>query len=283
MIESSSSKRKSKSFGPISEKESLLQRKIPSYLAKSLELVMEGSIENRDFQGKQSIIDPSFMLSRIRKDALAEDKIINLSNLLAKITPPHHHLHVSREISQSQRYGELMTSRYFRTIKGSTKEKRVSHPIFHLKLLSSYQQIPAKMSRNFERAAPKRNSALNLEPIVIDPFDNSDLLAAYDLTLVGRVLNTDLQAHRVKALLALMPQAWNLEGRVQGNEVGRGKFHFRFNTEEDLHAVLEKRPYFFDQWMFPLEHLVPSVRTDFPSTMIFTVFIEGIPDHYLKE
>ncbi|KAF2602516.1 hypothetical protein F2Q70_00026605 [Brassica cretica] len=63
------------------------------------------------------------------------------------------------------------------------------------------------MSRHFERAVPKRNFALNLEPIVIDPFDNSDLLAAYDLTLVGRVFNNNLQAHRVKALLALMPQA----------------------------------------------------------------------------
>ncbi|XP_022565028.1 uncharacterized protein At4g02000-like [Brassica napus] len=147
----------------------------------------------------------------------------------------------------------------------------------------SAQYLPAKISHNFERAVTKRNSGLNLEPIFIDAFDNSDLLAAYDLTLVGRVLNTDLQAHRVKALLALMPQAWQLEGRVQGVEVGRGKFHFRFNNEEDLHRVLEKRPYFFDQWMFPLERWVLSVRTDFPSTMTFTVFIEWIPDHYRKE
>lgn len=46
---------------------------------------------------------------------------------------------------------------------------------------------------------------------------------------------------------------------------------------------MEKRPYFFDQWMFPLERWVPSVRSDFPSTMVFTVFIDGIPYHYLKE
>ncbi|KAL0729660.1 hypothetical protein Bca4012_025753 [Brassica carinata] len=56
-----------------------------------------------------------------------------------------------------------------------------------------------------------------MEPIVIDAFENSDLLAAYDLTLVGTVLNADLQAHRVKALLALMPQAWQLE--ATGDEV----------------------------------------------------------------
>lgn len=35
--------------------------------------------------------------------------------------------------------------------------------------------------------------------------------------------------------------------------------------------------------MFPLERWVPSVRSDFPSTMVFTVFIDGIPYHYLKE
>ncbi|KAF8086616.1 hypothetical protein N665_0619s0010 [Sinapis alba] len=185
--------------------------------------------------------------------------------------------------NQSQRFADPKRAANIFSINWRALEIKVHH--FHNRILDDIEnQNPVtNMARQFDRPVPKRNSALNLDLIVIDAFDNSDLLAAYDLTLVGRVLNPDLQAHRVKALLTLMPQAWQLEGRVQGVEVGRGKFHFRFNTEEELHGVLEKRPFFFDQWMFPLERWVPSVRTDFPSTMIFTVFIEGIPEHYHKE
>lgn len=47
--------------------------------------------------------------------------------------------------------------------------------------------------------------------------------------------------------------------------------------------MLERRPFFFDQWMFPLERWVSSVRADFPSMMVFSVFVEGIPVHYHKE
>ncbi|KAF8045991.1 hypothetical protein N665_4145s0002 [Sinapis alba] len=197
-------------------------------------------------------------------------------------SPLPHHLPWMIFLSPFQRSSAIKLDTSYPIIKQRTR-KAFSHLLSHSLLTSPLPHFHSSMSRHFERSMPKRNSALNLDPIVIDAFDNSDLLAAYDLTLVGRVLNTDLQAHRVKALLALMPQAWQLEGRVQGVEVGRGKFHFRFNTEEDLQGVLEKRPFFFDQWMFPLERWVPSVRTDFPSTMVFTVFIEGIPEHYHKE
>ncbi|ESQ34441.1 hypothetical protein EUTSA_v10009587mg [Eutrema salsugineum] len=139
------------------------------------------------------------------------------------------------------------------------------------------------MAKQSDLISARGKSSLKLDPIVIPPFDNSDLVASYDLTLMGRVLNPEMQAHRVRALIALMPQAWNLEGRVQGMDLGRGKFQFRFQSEEELNSVLEKRPFFFDQWMFPLERWVPSVRVDFPSTMLFWIHIDGIPPHYLKE
>ncbi|ESQ31063.1 hypothetical protein EUTSA_v10012224mg [Eutrema salsugineum] len=128
------------------------------------------------------------------------------------------------------------------------------------------------MSRKSDLISAKGKSSLQLDPIVIPAFDNSDLLASYKLTLVGRVLNSEMQAHRVRALIALMPQAWNLEGRVQGVDLERGRFHFRFQSEEELQSVLEKRPFFFDQWI-----------ADFPSTMLFWIRIDGIPPHYQKE
>ncbi|KAL0692066.1 hypothetical protein Bca4012_059246 [Brassica carinata] len=273
-------KKESKSSDPICVEGSFLNDSPVIYANRVLSvLVWEERSEISTFLWKPRFSDPIKKIGAFILQSFLESS----RNPTTQSTPYNLCVISAMEcFNQSQKSAVIMGITTQSTIKRGALEI-ISHYLLRSKFLSSYQISETKMPRHFERAAPKRNSALNLDPIVIDAFDNSDLLAAYDLTLVGRVLNSNLQAHRVKALLALMPQAWQLEGRVQGIEVGRGKFHFRFDNEGDLHSVLEKRPFFFDQWMFPLERWVPSVRTDFPSTMIFTVFIEGIPEHYLKE
>ncbi|KAL0733780.1 hypothetical protein Bca4012_009990 [Brassica carinata] len=255
----------------------------PKYNKSYLDLVKERRSKIRALLWKQRLLDPIVRETDLNQKIFRERNRGTIHIIAQSMLDILYNEHLMELHNQSQRFVELMWISIETTIKRRALILHYHHTPSRLKISPLNQSSATRMSRHFERTVPKRNSALNLEPIVIDAFDNSDLLAAYDLTLVGRVLNTNLQAHRVKALLALMPQAWQLEGRVQGVEVGRGKFHFRFNTEEDLRGVLEKRPFFFDQWMFPLERWVPSVRTDFLSTMIFTVFIEGIPDHYLKE
>lgn len=98
-----------------------------------------------------------------------------------------------------------------------------------------------------------------LDPIKLPAFDNSEILKQFDRTLVGLVLNMEVQANRAKALMGFLLTVWKCEDRVQGLEMGKGKFHFRFREESDLQAVLDNRPYHFDGWMNVIECWVPTI------------------------
>lgn len=200
----------------------------------SLDMVI--SVKSRAPSRNQSLPQQVLNLDLFNQ-AMVFEKTRSLShNHLTQIALVNHsYNYLSKTFLNLQRYGTLMRKARIITIYRDGARERISHTFPYSKLHLSHQSLSftpffrSRMSRYADRVAIKRNSSLNLDPIVIDAFDNSDLLVVYDLTLVGRVLNTDLQAHRVRALLALMPQAWQLEVRVHGVEAGRGKFHFRFN------------------------------------------------------
>ncbi|XP_024015813.1 uncharacterized protein At4g02000-like [Eutrema salsugineum] len=124
-----------------------------------------------------------------------------------------------------------------------------------------------------------RRSLQEDEPIRIPRFDNSALLARFRLTLIGRTFH---QGRSTEALLAFMPRAgiWDLDGRVQGHDLGNGRFFFDFETEEDLHKVLKRRPCHFNCWTFSLERWESNIRDDFSSTVTFWITIRGVPLHY---
>ncbi|KFK25425.1 hypothetical protein AALP_AA8G113400 [Arabis alpina] len=65
--------------------------------------------------------------------------------------------------------------------------------------------------------------------------------------------------------------------------MGDGRVHFRFQREENLHIVLDNRPYHYDGLMIALERWVPTVRRDFPSTIPFWIIIKGLPDYRQEE
>lgn len=92
----------------------------------------------------------------------------------------------------------------------------------------------------FGKLVAPREERRRLEPIKMPTYDTSAILKQFELTLAGRVLNLEAQAHRVKALLAFIPTIWKCETRVHGLDLGRGRFHFRFQK------VLDKRTYHFD-------------------------------------
>ncbi|VVB02879.1 unnamed protein product [Arabis nemorensis] len=87
------------------------------------------------------------------------------------------------------------------------------------------------------------------KPLQLPPVDQEMIRKKFDKTLVGRVLNLEVQESRVKALIGCLPTVWKCEGRVQGIEMGRGKFHFRQHCDdrtvkrirEDLGELLEWR------------------------------------------
>ncbi|VVB11642.1 unnamed protein product [Arabis nemorensis] len=121
------------------------------------------------------------------------------------------------------------------------------------------------------------------KPLQLLPVNNTQILQRFEKTLVGRVLNLEAQENKVKAVIGFLPTIWKCEGRVQGVEMGRGRFHFRFKEEADLQAVLDNRPYHFDGWMNAIERWVPTVRMDFPSSIPFWIRILDLPEIYNEE
>ena len=79
------------------------------------------------------------------------------------------------------------------------------------------------------------------EIIRVPTFDNSDLIAKFKQTLIGRMFHPD--GRSVEALLKHMPKrrTWDVEGRVRGTNLGNNRFHFDFDKEEDLIKVLKKK------------------------------------------
>ncbi|KAG7572722.1 hypothetical protein ISN44_As09g010770 [Arabidopsis suecica] len=132
-------------------------------------------------------------------------------------------------------------------------------------------------------AAKKNNKGDEDDDIIHIPgFDYSDLVEKYKNSLVGRMFHSE--GRSIDTLIAFMPRAriWDVEGKVQGINLGNGKFQFDFKKEEDLLKVLAKRPCHFNQWSFSLERWEPNIRDDFPNKMLFWIKVSGVPTHYRK-
>lgn len=56
--------------------------------------------------------------------------------------------------------------------------------------------------------------------ITVPRFDNSELIASYSKTLIGRCMNP--QKQDMKILLFMILRIWNVEGRVVGADFGLG-------------------------------------------------------------
>lgn len=142
------------------------------------------------------------------------------------------------------------------------------------------------MSRRFSRnekekwaqaaPAPQKRS-----PVRIPQSDNNNLIEANKLTIIGRVTNPNLQ--RPRAVIDFLPQIWNLEGRVAGRDLGPDKFQFRFESEADIAAVLNKGPYHYKRWMLILQRWEPVVSDAFPSTISFWLRVHGLPLHFWND
>lgn len=125
------------------------------------------------------------------------------------------------------------------------------------------------------------NTADDVEDIIVLPqVDNSELVAQFRLSLVGRIFHQE--GRSIDALIAFLPRShiWDVEGRVRGLSLGNYKFQFDFDSEADLVKVLAKRPCHFNKWSFSLERWAPHIHDDFPNTMTFWTRVEGIPTHF---
>lgn len=116
--------------------------------------------------------------------------------------------------------------------------------------------------------------------VILPDVDNSELIAQFKLSLVGRLFNRDRRS--VEALISLLPRPsiWDVEGRVRGLDLGNHRFQFDFECEADLLKVLNKRPCHFNKWSFSLERWTPHIGDTFPNTMAFWICAIGIPTHF---
>ncbi|KAL0794808.1 hypothetical protein Bca101_066185 [Brassica carinata] len=115
--------------------------------------------------------------------------------------------------------------------------------------------------------------------VILPNIDNSELIAQFKLSLVGRIFNTE---RSVEALISILPRPniWDVEGRVRGLDLGNQRFQFDFDSERDLVKVLSKRPCHFNKWAISLERWIPHVGDTFPNTMTFWISVIGIPTHF---
>ncbi|KAJ4917478.1 Uncharacterized protein Rs2_03028 [Raphanus sativus] len=121
----------------------------------------------------------------------------------------------------------------------------------------------------------------NIKRIKAPALDNTKLIEENALTLIGRLTNPREQ--RIWALLPALPRKWNLQGKVEGSDLGNNCFLFRFEREDDLLRVLDNRPYHFAYWMVIIQRWEPVISRTFPSTIPFWIKIKGIPLHYWHE
>lgn len=97
-----------------------------------------------------------------------------------------------------------------------------------------------------------------------------------------RVTNQSTQ--KIWALIPFFTELWKTDRRPVGSDLGNGLFQFQFAQEEDLLAVLEKRPYHYAKWMVIVQRWEePTVSRDFPSLIPFWIMVQGIPIHLWAE
>ncbi|KAL0794139.1 hypothetical protein Bca101_065516 [Brassica carinata] len=123
---------------------------------------------------------------------------------------------------------------------------------------------------------PPRKARVRVEELI-----NQDLVNKHALTLIGRITNPSVQ--KVGSLIPFFTEHWNTTRRPRGSDLGLGMFQFHFETETDLLAVLEKRPYHFAKWMIILQRWEPTISPSFPSLIPFWIKIQGVPVHLWTE
>lgn len=72
----------------------------------------------------------------------------------------------------------------------------------------------------FGKLIAPNQEKIGAKPIKLSPFDISEIVKNFDKTLVGCVLNMDVHAHRVKALMGFLPTVWKCER--SGSRAGDG-------------------------------------------------------------
>lgn len=66
-----------------------------------------------------------------------------------------------------------------------------------------------------------------------------------------------------------MPKIWKLEDKAFGADLGNCKFHFNFQSEDDIREVLRNGPYHYDSWMVSVVRWELVIESNYPSEITF--------------
>lgn len=142
------------------------------------------------------------------------------------------------------------------------------------------------MTHRYSRSAKEKWIAASRRPprrppVVIPTSDNTQLIEENKLTLIGRVTNPMVQ--KTRALVDFFTQHWSTVGAITGRDLGPHLFQFRFESEQDLQAILRKAPYHFKKWMIILQRWEPIISDKFPAKIPFWIKIHDLPLHFWNE
>lgn len=112
----------------------------------------------------------------------------------------------------------------------------------------------------------------------IPEVNSSSLIEENKFTLIGRVTNP--AAQNTIALVDFFLQHWHVVGTITGRDLGLNLFQFKFESEQDLQAILSKAPFHFKRWMMILQRWEPIVSDYFPALISFWIRIHDILLHY---
>ncbi|XP_048634028.1 uncharacterized protein LOC125608130 [Brassica napus] len=118
-------------------------------------------------------------------------------------------------------------------------------------------------------------------PVKIPAVDTSARIEEHKLTLIGRVTNPSVQ--KTRSLVDFFLQHWRVARSITGRALGPHLFQFKFETEQDLQAILSGTPYHFKRWILILQRWEPIVSDFFPALIPFWITIHGIPLHYWSD
>ncbi|CAA7031860.1 unnamed protein product [Microthlaspi erraticum] len=141
-------------------------------------------------------------------------------------------------------------------------------------------QISAGQRREGSSSHVRRRLAVEEEIIKLPDCDLEAVTEQFKLTVIGRMFHREGRSTDALINLLPKPKIWDVEGRVQGINLGNGRFQFNFDQEEDMMKVLAKRPWHFNRWSFSLEKWEPFTSEDFPNSMPFWIQVTGVPVHF---
>lgn len=136
------------------------------------------------------------------------------------------------------------------------------------------------MADGIRRAMQDIDLGVNDEPFVMPQAVVQQAAAENRFILVGRPVMPRRQ--NLRAILAVMPHTWGLEGLVRGRITEGRRFQFVFPSEEAMETVIRRGPWSYAERMLVLQRWTPLMDMELLNFIPFWIQIRGIPLQFMN-